>query len=111
LWQAASKAYGHVSMERMLSGPGLEFIYNTLCHHHGREPQLRTAADISRHGIDGADELSRWSLDVFCAILGTAASDLAVTLGARAGIYIGGGIVPKLGSYFVQSPFRQRFED
>jgi len=111
LWQAARQAHGHVSMERMLSGPGLEFIYNTLCRHHDREPRLQTAAAISRDGMDGADDLSRWALDAFCAILGTAASDLAVTLGARAGIYIGGGIVPKLGSYFLQSPFRQRFED
>lgn len=111
LWHAAKKRYGHVSMERLLSGHGLEFIYSNLCRHHDLEARFTQAADIGRHGLDGTDEPSRWTLDTFCAILGTAASDLAVTLGARGGIYIGGGIVPRLGSYFLQSPFRQRFED
>jgi glucokinase len=51
------------------------------------------------------------TLEVFCAMLGTAAANLAVTLGALGGIYIGGGIVPRLGEYFDRSPFRARFED
>ena len=48
---------------------------------------------------------------MFCAMLGTVAGNLALTLGARGGIYIAGGIVPKLGDAFAQSPFRARFED
>jgi glucokinase len=51
------------------------------------------------------------ALQAFCAVLGTAAANLAVTLGAFGGIYIGGGIVPRLGAYFDRSPFRARFED
>ncbi len=47
---------------------------------------------------------------MFCAMLGTMAGNLALTLGARGGVYIGGGIVPKLGQTFVDSPFRERFE-
>jgi glucokinase len=47
---------------------------------------------------------------MFCAILGTAAANLVITLGARGGLYIGGGIVPRLGDYFIDSPFRARFE-
>ena len=47
---------------------------------------------------------------MFCALLGTVAGDLALTLGARGGIYIGGGIVPQLGEFFARSPFRARFE-
>lgn len=57
------------------------------------------------------DALCRETIDVFCAILGTAAANLAVSQGAFGGIYIGGGIVPRLGLYFDQSPFRKRFED
>jgi glucokinase len=49
-------------------------------------------------------------LDLFCGFLGSVAGDLALTLGARGGIYIGGGIVPRMKSRFVQSPFRARFE-
>ena len=51
------------------------------------------------------------TLDIFCAILGTAAANLALTLGARGGIFLGGGIIPKLGDYFARSPFHARFHD
>src|SRR5690606_21899772 len=77
----------------------------------GITPDDHTPADISRLGIAGHDAMCLAALETFCAILGTAASDLAVTLGARGGIYIGGGIIPKLGDYFFRSPFRQRFDD
>jgi glucokinase len=50
------------------------------------------------------------TLQMFCAMLGTMAGNLALTLGARGGVYIGGGIVPKLGRSFIDSPFRERFE-
>ncbi|MDS1142198.1 glucokinase [Pusillimonas sp. SM2304] len=111
LWRAAASAFGHVSMERLVSGSGLAFIYRSLCLDRGMKPQDHTPADISRLAIAGQDPICLEALDAFCAMLGTAASDLAVTLGARGGIYIGGGIIPKLGDYFPRSPFRQRFDD
>ena len=49
-------------------------------------------------------------MELFCAVLGTAAGNLAITLGARGGVYIGGGIAPRLGDFFNQSAFRPRFE-
>jgi glucokinase len=57
-----------------------------------------------------ASTIAQEAVAMFCGILGTAAGNLALTLGATGGVYIGGGIVPKLGEYFVDSPFRQRFE-
>ncbi len=57
-----------------------------------------------------ADPHCAEALEMFCAILGTVAADLALTLGATGGIYLGGGILPKLGDYFDRSPFRARFE-
>jgi glucokinase len=111
LWTAAHRLHGHVSMERLLSGAGLQFIYGALCQEQGIAPHPYTPADITANALAGKDHVCKLALDTFCAILGTAASDLAVTLGARGGIYIGGGIVPALGEYFAQSPFRQRFED
>jgi glucokinase len=69
------------------------------------------APEITRHCLAGTDARCAEAIDVFCGLLGTAASDLAVTLGALGGIYIGGGIVPRLGAYFDQSSFRRRFED
>lgn len=111
LWQAARREFGHVSNERLLSGSGLQFIHRTLCASRGLAAPEHTPADISRRALKEGDASCLEALDIFCAILGTAAGDLALTLGARSGIYIGGGIVPKLGDYFPSSPFRARFED
>ncbi|MDE2372194.1 MAG: glucokinase [Burkholderiales bacterium] len=106
--------YGHVSFERLLSGPGIELIHAALRERAGRAPLELAAPEITRRALDpgGADDACcAETLEAFCAILGTAAGDLAVTLGAFGGIYIGGGIVPRLGAYFDRSPFRARFED
>ncbi|MFW7344030.1 glucokinase [Pollutimonas sp. H1-120] len=111
LWQAARRELGHVSMERLLSGSGLQFIHRSLCESRGLAAPDHSPAEISRRALTDGDASCLEALDTFCAILGTAAGDLAVTLGARAGIYIGGGIIPKLGDYFPKSPFRARFED
>ena len=107
--------YPHLSFERLLSGPGLELIHRALC---GREAaaadapaEALSAPEITRRALDHADPLCEETLQAFCSILGTAAANLAVTLGALGGVYIGGGIVPRLGEYFDRSPFRARFED
>lgn len=107
-----SREYGgHVSAERALSGPGLLALYNALGELRGIATPLDTAAAISDAAVHGGDALCVDTCNMFCALLGTAASDLAVTLGARGGVFIGGGIVPKLGDFFTASPFRTRFED
>lgn len=111
LWQEAHAEFGHVSMERLVSGSGLQFIYRKLCERAGAPAQEHSAAEISKHAIADSCRYCRAALDTFCAILATVASNLALMLGARGGIYIGGGIIPKLGDYFVTSPFRERFND
>jgi glucokinase len=103
--------FDHVSFERLLSGPGLELIHRALVQRAGLAAQALAAPEITRRALAASDALCREALDAFCAILGTAAANLAVTLGAFGGIYIGGGIVPRLGDYFERSPFRARFED
>jgi len=109
---AAEPAFGHVSFERLLSGPGLELIYRALAERAGvRAAAGLSAPEITRRALAGSDAVCVETLDTFCAILGTAAANVAVTLGALSGIYIGGGIVPRLGTYFDRSPFRARFED
>ena len=106
------KRYHHVSAERLVSGPGLINIYHGLCHVHGKLPQNFSAADISKQGKmrRGAPHCAA-AVEMFCAILGSLAGDLALTLGARGGVYVGGGIVPALGSTFDRSEFRNRFSD
>ena len=97
-----------------LSGPGIELIHAALAESAGltdRATKPLRAPEITRRALAGSDPFCIDALDAFCAILGTAASNLAVTQGAFGGIYIGGGIVPRLGAYFDQSAFRSRFED
>lgn len=100
------RRYDHVSAERVLSGPGLVTLYETVTN---REQCELTPAEISQMAIDGKPQ-AKDVLDLFFALLGTVAGNLALTLGARGGIYLGGGILPKLRAQLVKSGFRQRFE-
>jgi glucokinase len=102
--------FDHVSAERVLSGPGLVNLYNTLAGLDGVPSRGYTAAQITDPEMGAADRICAESTTLFCSMLGTMAGNLALTLGARGGIYIGGGIVPRLGQRFAQSPFRARFE-
>ncbi|GAB3369278.1 glucokinase [Massilia agri] len=105
------RRFDHVSAERFVSGPGIALIREALAASRGADPAPGLSpADIVTRALSGADALSREAVDCFCGMLGTVAANLAVTLGAQGGIYIGGGVVPKLGPYFADSPFRARFE-
>jgi glucokinase len=109
LWDELGQQEGHVSAERLLSGAGLEAIHRAL---NGPPGGARlTAPDITARALDGSCDACRATVDAFCAILGSVAGNVALTLGATGGMYIGGGIVPRLGPLFHASDFRRRFED
>ena len=102
--------HDHVSAERLVSGSGLSLIHEALAALRELPvPMPLSAATIVERGLSGLDPLCLETLECFCAMLGTVASNLAVTLCARGGIYIG-GVVPRLGGWFAGSPFRARFE-
>jgi glucokinase len=109
------RQFGHVSAERILSGPGIENLHRAILLQAGLQlddPRFqRKAAEIAAAGLKGICPYARKTLEVFCNMFGTVAADLALTLGANGGIFIGGGVIPKLGSFFAESGFRQRFED
>jgi glucokinase len=104
------RSFEHVSVERVLSGPGLVNLYKALAELDGVSQQPYEAADITIRGLGGTCDICAEALQIFCALLGSVAGDLVLTLGATNALYIGGGIVPRLGEYFVQSDFRRRFE-
>jgi glucokinase len=104
------RQFGHVSAERALSGPRLENLYRVIAELDGIAVPQRTAADISRAAAAGECPVSRAALDMFCALLGDVAGNIALTFGARRGVYIAGGIVPRLHDELVRSAFRTRFE-
>jgi glucokinase len=103
--------FSHVSAERVLSGPGLVNLYDAVCAVHGVVPEVLTPPDITRRAQEGSCRNCLETVNMFCSLLGTVASNLVLTLGALGGAYIGGGIVPGLGAFFESSPFRSRFED
>jgi len=108
--QYARKKWSHVSFERVAAGPGMEVIYRALAaRDKKRVPSNFDTSDVVKRALEG-EPLAAESVDVFCGILGTFAGNIAVTLGALGGIYIGGGVVPRLGELFERSSFRKRFE-
>ena len=108
--QYAWQTWPHVSTERLISGPGMEIIYRALSRRNGLQVRDLTSQQIIAGALKERDPLCVEVLECFCAMLGSAAANLAVTLGAFGGIYIGGGIVPRMGEWFQHSPFRVRFE-
>lgn len=108
-WMAGQ--FGHVSAERYLSGPGLTWIHSALCAVDGICEVPLEPAQITAAALDGSDSRCIETLDIFCSQLGSCAANLALTIGAEGGVYIGGGIVPRLGSFFNASGFRAAFED
>jgi glucokinase len=104
------RRFDHVSAERVLSGPGIVNLYNTLAEIDRIPSKGYTAAQITDLGMRGEDPVCAEATAMFCAMLGTVAGNLALTLGARGGVFIAGGIAPRLGRYFADSPFRERFQ-
>ena len=102
--------YGHASAERALSGPGLQNLHEALAWIEGAPAATPTAAVITARALARGDALCVRTVELFFALLGGVAGNLALTLGARGGVYIGGGVVPRLGDWIERSAFRERFE-
>ncbi|MET0333875.1 MAG: glucokinase [Rhizobacter sp.] len=104
------RRFGHPSAERALSGPGLVNLYQALCALDGVPARVDTGAAVTDAAVSGADPQCVEAVAIFFSLLGTVAGNLALSLGARGGVYIGGGIVPKLGDGITRSGFRAAFE-
>jgi glucokinase len=102
--------YQHVSAERLLSGIGMPLLYQAIAALTNKPGSLTTSEAIIQHGLARTDLVAVQTIDTFCAMLGGVAGNVALTLGARGGVFIGGGIVARIGERFFQSEFRQRFE-
>ena len=104
------RQFSHVSAERVVSGSGLENLYSAVIAIDGIEAPKRNAAEITNAALDGTCPVARAALDLFCAMLGTIAGNVALMFGARGGVFIAGGIAPRLTEYIARSEFRARFE-
>ncbi len=102
--------HGHVSAERVLSGQGIENLHAGLAAVDGMTAEALDAAEITRRALAGEDARAVEVLDIFCAMLGSVAGDLALLYGAKGGVYVAGGICPRFPDYLAASRFRARFE-
>ena len=107
---ALRREFGHPSAERVLSGSGLVNLYRFACAEAKRAPLPLSPADVSARALAGSDPACSEAVELFFALLGGVAGNLALTVGARGGAYIGGGIVARLGDWIHRSSFRARFE-
>jgi glucokinase len=102
--------FGHVSAERVLSGPGLENLYQAIAAVDSLNVPQRNASEITKAGVAGHCRACSSAIDMFCAMLGEVAGNLALAAGAQGGVFISGGIAPHLRNYLPQSKFRARFD-
>ena len=104
------RRYDRVSIERLICGPGLLNMHRALAEIDGRETHIDDPAQITTEALEDYNSACGATLARFCAILGAVAGDIALTTGARGGVYIAGGIAPRILPFLKASPFRERFE-
>jgi glucokinase len=105
-----SRQFEHVSAERILSGPGLSALHAAMAEIEGSARETLTPEEITTAAKSDMSSFSGKVFSRFCAILGAFAGDVALTMGARDGLLIAGGILPTIADAFAASPFRERFE-
>jgi len=111
LWGLLAAEHEHVCWETVLSGGGLGNLYRAMSMLWGARAESLAPADILARGMDVTDPVCHQTLETFCGLLGAAAGNLAVTVTAAGGVYIGGGIVPRMLEFLPSSPLRRRFEE
>lgn len=104
------RRYDRVSIERLICGPGLLNLHRALAEIDGRETHIDDPAQITAQALEDPTSPCGATLARFCAMLGAVAGDIALTTGARGGVYIAGGIAPRILPFIQASPFRRRFE-
>lgn len=107
--QTVRNQYPHVSAERLLSGIGMPLLYRSVALLNGAKVSELTSPEIIALGLAKSDAIADQTLDIFCAMLGGFCGNVVLTLGASSGLFIGGGIIPRLGERFFESAFLRRF--
>ncbi|MFQ5972286.1 MAG: glucokinase [Alphaproteobacteria bacterium] len=110
VYEILKSHFDDVSAERAVSGPGLVNLYEALSEIEGKPAERLEPREVAERASNGSDPISSEAARMFSAILGTVSGDLALTLGAKGGVYIGGGVVRNMGPAFDREAFRKRFE-
>lgn len=110
LWTAMEPEHGRISAEAVLSGRGIVRLYRAVAASAGVEPRFSDPGDVTAAALSGEDDAARRTLEIYCRILGRLAGDLALIFMATGGVYVGGGIAPRLLPLLRMSEFRRAFE-
>ena len=110
VWQFLRERHGRVSVERVLSGPGIVELYTALASLEGRQLEAASPEDIVRLALDGESPLAVETIEMFCAWLGDVAGDVALMYVARGGVWLAGDILLTIFEILKRSQFRRRFE-
>jgi glucokinase len=110
LWSLLHRQLGHVSAENLLSGSGLLSLYRASCTLDGETAHFLSAAEVTQAALGGDAQATR-VLEQFCSSLGRVAGNAALTLGARGGVYLAGGMLPRFADFLLASGFIPAFLD
>ena len=106
------KKFGHVAVERALSGPGIVNLYEALCEINGKDILFHSPSEITAAAINpNPDHLSKETLHLFCQIFGSVTGSMALTMGSLGGIYIASDLIRNFLDFFIGSEFVQNFEN
>lgn len=105
VFQRLAERFGHVSAERVLSGPGLVWLYEAICAADGRAAERLEPSEVTARAAAGEGAQCAEATALFSGWLGAVAGDLALTLGARGGIFLGGGLLEPMGAAFDRRRF------
>lgn len=111
LFQLLQPRHGEIHAELLVSGPGLQQLHQALCEISGEVAKTPSPAEISGRALQGQDRLCETALNTFCALLGSVSGDFVLANGAYGGLYLAGGIVPRIIPFLRASTFAQRFRD
>jgi len=105
IWQILQQQYGRVSVERILCGDGILALYLAICKIKRSKVLLDSAAQITAAANDSSNFEAVLSMQSFCCILGAVTGDMVLAQGARGGVYLCGGILPRVKAFLLKSEF------
>jgi glucokinase len=110
LWEHIEPEGGRISAEVLIAGRGLVNLYRAVAETDGVRPKFSDPADVTKAALSGADPQAQRTLDLYARLLGRVAGDMALVFMARGGVYIGGGIPPRIMPFLTRGNFRRAFE-
>lgn len=111
VWNEVHKSMGRITVETLMSGIGVLRIYRAICSLKGLSPLNYEPSTISQLALEASDQACIDTLSVFCSMLGGVAADVALTQGTTGGVFLGGGILPKIAAFVEKSRLIESFLD